>query len=319
MARPAGIVTLSVVFALVPLILQLPLAVAKQICLGFLKGYMFNIFMISGTFLMVAGTWVAIKFGASLPLLLLITTGAPALASLAALAYLILRDAPWLSLRPSSIEKRAFKQLFRTSLPMFLMQFGALLVNAVQPLIISHIADLKTVAEYSIALKLYFVLLEFTMTGTSPFVPSFREAHDAGDVDWMRRTFYRLLTLRLAIATTAGLTLAVGGGLITSLWLGHAAITFSSATWEALGILIVAVTWVTTFSDLLTIMDRVWILVTLTLLNGVVTIGATVILVPRYGVLGGVLAAGCATVLGMTWILPIAAKGVLRRQPAANA
>jgi len=63
--------------------------------------------------------------------------------------------------------------------------------------------------------------------------------------------------------------------------------------------------WVTAFTDFLTIMDRIWIQVTLIMINGIATIGLTLVLAPRLGLLGAVISISFVTVCFWTWLVPL--------------
>ena len=72
--------------------------------------------------------------------------------------------------------------------------------------------------------------------------------------------------------------------------------------------LLVSTVWVTSFSDLLIIMDNIVPQLFIVLLNAVITIALTWILVPIMAITGAIVAFGCFTVLGNVWILPIMAR-----------
>jgi O-antigen/teichoic acid export membrane protein len=233
--------------------------------------------------------------------------------------YLIRWEMPWLAPSWATCSRRALRRLVDTSAPLFLFQLGALVVNNSQLLILAHRATLTTVADYSIIVRLYVTLVSFVTLATAAFVPAFREAFECGDVAWVRRSFQRMLAARMAMAVAVcGILLAVGDRLL-QLWLGLSGVQFGAGVWLALSLLILSATWVSSFSDLLTILDAVWVQVALVALNGIVTAGLTYVLAPHMGSMGALLSICAVTVLFSSWLLPIAAQRRVRAGPRVPA
>jgi O-antigen/teichoic acid export membrane protein len=302
--------------ALIPVLAGLPLSVVRQAYAGYMRTYVSSGFLAAGSIAGVAGVLLAVRGGAGLPTLILVSGGVPAVAVALNLWYMAVADMPWLRPRVAFCTRRALRRLLATSVPLFLFQLGALLVNNTQLLILAHRASLATVADYSILMRLYVVLASFIGFSTSAFVPSFREAFERGDGAWLRTSFRRMLCLRMAIAGTIALSLTGAGNWLIQAWLHEPSVRFGTDVWIGVAVLMVAATWVTAFGDLLTILDRIWVQVGLVAVNGVVTAGLTYALVPRHGVAGAVFAIACVTVLLSSWVLPVAARGsLLARKP----
>jgi O-antigen/teichoic acid export membrane protein len=195
---------------------------------------------------------------------------------------------------------------------MFLFQIGALAVNETQSIILAQRCGLTIVADFGIAMRLYLLTVSLIQLGTGSFLPPLREAHERGDVPWVRTAFVRLMLVRLGIAVVGGLVMSLFGNTILRVWLGRGDIAFSRQVWIALSLLQIATVWVSTYSELLWIMDRLWVLVGLVAANGAVTIALTWRLAPQFGVLGAVVALGTVTVLVNSWLTPALARDLLR-------
>jgi O-antigen/teichoic acid export membrane protein len=148
--------------------------------------------------------------------------------------------------------------------------------------------------------------------GTYAFLPPFREAFERGERDWVRVNFKRMVFLRMAIATAASLVFLLAGNPVLRLWLHSGSVVFTTIVRAATGILLISATWVTAYSDLLQIMDKIWVLTSTVLVNGVVTTLLTFYLSPVFGVLGAIAALGFVTVAVWTWLMPIIASALLR-------
>ena len=113
----------------------------------------------------------------------------------------------------------------------------------------------------------------------------------------MTRAFARLLRVRIAIAVAGGLTLVLLGNPLLALWLRRTDIAFGRGVWIAMALLMVGAMWSTSYAELLSIMDRLWVNVVAVLSNGAVTLLLTYYLSARYQVLGAVTALAIPTAL----------------------
>lgn len=311
---PARVVRLSVLAAALPVIVGVPLSIVRQVYAGYQKTYIGNAFIAGGSAITLVGVIAAVRLRAGLPVLILVYGGVTAVVSVLNLVYLVRREMPWLMPRARLLSRTALRRLSASSTPLFIFQIGALLVNNSQLLILGHRATLPVVTEYSVLIKLYTVLASFITLSTYSFVPSFREAFERGDHGWLRTSFRRMLSLRMAFSLGGALAMIVGGNRLLALWLRRADIHFSQTVWITLGVLMLASTWQSAFGDLLTIMDRVWIQISFVLLNGVVTVYLTYLLVPVFGVLGALIAVLTVTLVLLSWLMPLVARPLLRSQ-----
>ena len=173
---PADVVRASVGAALAVVIVGLPLSIVHQVYAGYLK-------VVRLVRIRPRRKRPADRRGrrdrrlrGSLPMLVLVFGGATVCASLANLAWLVLREMPWLRPSLAAVSRRALHRLTATSTPLFLFQLGALLVNGTQNVVLARCTGLGTVADYSILWRLYVVVMSIILMSTSSFVPSFREA-----------------------------------------------------------------------------------------------------------------------------------------------
>lgn len=311
---PSALVNAAVVAAATVLLASLPLAVVQSCYVGYQALYMANVFSACGSVVTVVAIWLSIRMRATLWALIL-GMGAAGV-GVSALSFLVLthRLLPWLSFRLSYVSQSAARRLSRTSVPMFLFQVGALAVNQSQLIILGHIGTLATVAEYAILLRIIQILSGLIILSTNAFAPSYREAAERGDAPWVGRSFRRALWLRMGLAGAGGIILVAYGNQFVSLWLRRSDVGFEPTVWIGMAVFIAAATWVNAHSDLLTALDRIWVQVGLVMVNGMVTIALTVLLTPRYGVLGTLTALGFTTVAGWTWLFPVIARPLLEKR-----
>jgi O-antigen/teichoic acid export membrane protein len=305
------VVKWGVIAGVTPVLLSLPLSIAQQIYAGYQKAYIANLLSSAGPLAGVVGLVAAVHWKASLPVLILALGCSPLIASGLSLLYLVGIDMPWLRPRPSLCSLDSLRRLLHTSVPLFLFQVGALLVNQTQLIIMAHRSTLVTVADYAVINRLYVLIMSVINLSTYAFLPPFREAFERGEREWVHLNFRRMVFLRMAMATAASVLLLAAGNLVLRVWLRSGSMTFTSKVWAATGIMMLSATWGTAFSDLLTIMDRIWILTLFVLINGVGTALLTFFLTPAFGVLGAIAALSAVTLLLLSWLAPMIARPLL--------
>lgn len=302
----------SVAAALGAFVVSMPFGVVPQLYAGFQRSYLTNAFNLLGTVLGFGLLLLALSLKASMPILILAVSLGGVSAALVGLGYALTRGFPWLKLRLRHVSWSTLRSLMSLSAPMFLFQIGALAVNETQSIILAQRCGLSVVADFGIAMRLYLLTSSLIQLGTGSFIPPLREAHERGDVRWVRTAFRRLMLVRLGIATTGGMTMLFLGNTILRVWLRRSDIVFPHHVWLALFVLLIASVWSTTFSELLWIMDRLWVLVALVAINGAVTISLTWQLAPKFGVFGALIAISTVTLLLNTWLTPLLARDLLR-------
>jgi O-antigen/teichoic acid export membrane protein len=305
------VVRWSVIAAAAPVLAGMPLTILPQVYAGYQRTYVVSFYNGIAAALTLVGLVLAIQLQASLPALILAFGGAGLLASVVNLAHLSLGPLAWLRPNLRRVSRAAFARLWRSSLPLFLFQLGALGVNQTQQLVLAHQASLATVADYAVVMRVYLVVIGLIAASTSPFLPPLREAYDRGDLAWVRLGFRRLVLIRMGLALAAAAVLVAGGNVLLRLWLNRSDMQYNWPVWLALATLLLATTWVTTYSDFLVIMDRIWAQVALVLANGLMTVLLTLWLVPALGLLGAILAISAMTVTILAWLVPGLARPLL--------
>ena len=283
-------IRLSVAAALLLFVFSLPFSVTQQVYAAYQRTYIWNGFNLVGAILGFACLVSAIWLRVSMPVLILASGVGGWLATVAAYGYATRRALPWLRPSLSKVSRTALRGLLSRSVPIFLYQVGALVVNETQSILLSHRCDLGTVASYAVGMRLYLVFVAIIQIGTNSFIPALREAYERGDRDWTAGAFSRLLRMRLAIAAGSGVILILFGNLLLTLWLRRTDMNFDRGVWIAMAILMVVAMWSTSYSELLSIMDRLWVNVGAVLASGTATLVLTYYLTHRYQVFGAVVA-----------------------------
>jgi O-antigen/teichoic acid export membrane protein len=287
----------SIAASLLLFVVSLPFSVTGQVYAAYQRSYLLNSFVFGSALVGFALLLLALRLHVTMPVLILIYGVGGPLCGAVAFFYATRKAMPWLRPRVRSISRQHLRALFSLSLPIFLFQIGALAVNNTQTIMLAHRCDMSVVAAYSIAMRVYMLVIGVVQIGTNSFVPALREAYERGDHDWTRRAFARLLRLRLAITMGAGCAVIPLGDTLLRLWLRRTDFAFGREVWAAMALLMVASTWTASYSELLSIMDRLWLNVAAVLCNGTMILLLTYWLSHRYQVLGALLALGLPTLL----------------------
>lgn len=308
---PAPTVQWSVAAAVGGFLLGLPLLTVPSVYAGYQRSYVAHLFAAGAACTSLAAISAAIWMRAPLPGVIAFMSVAGVVVAGASLVVLTTWQMPWLRIRAAHVRMGAWRRLRRTAGPLWLFQVGALMVNQSQLLILAHTAGLQMSADYALLMRVMQIYVGITVLTTNAFVPPYREAIERGDHHWVRTGFARMVALRVGLAGGfAGLLLAFGNPLMR-LWLHRADVTFAPVVWPAFGLYLLASAWVSSFSDLLIVLDRIWVQVGLVLVNGIATVLLTLWLTPMLGVLGVIIAGAAVTVLAWTWLLPLLARPVL--------
>lgn len=308
----------SVGVALGVMLLSLPLNAVPQLYAAYQRSYVSTTFSTLGALAALGLFLLAVHERAPLPALIGAANSTAVIGGLAALVYAWGRDMPWLRPSRDAVHVAALRRLRATSVPLYAFQIGALLVNQSQQLILARRADLSTVAEYDLILKVYAMTTLLITTTTASFAPSFREAYERGEAAWMRRSFWHLARVRMLLAVGACVVMVPAGNLVLRVWLHRTDFQYDLGAWLTLCAYVLIATWASSFGELLTVLDRIWPQVTVVLVQGVLTVGLTWALGPR-GVHGALLAVTVPAALLSGWFLPRLARPLLSPQDGGAA
>jgi len=301
----------TVLAALAAAVIALPTSLATGLFAGMQLSYIASAFFIAGQSLAFGLLLLGTRLHWSMPTLLFSFVLAQSASS--GLSVLYGFGGPLRDLRPqlSDFSPEILRDLARRSAPLFLYQIGATLVNQTQVLVIAHRLNLNAVSSYAVLTRMLTLLASLIFISTTSFLPAIREAHERGDSRWARKAFSRLLRIRLVASAVSAILLILVGNSVVSAWTGSPDFRQPTAAWVTLALLLVTSAWVTSWTELSTIMDRTWRLVPLVLANGFGTLFLTWLAAPRYGIPGVFVASTSVSAVALSWILPLVTRRAL--------
>jgi len=198
----------------------IPLSLVQRVQYAFQQAWRSNLWQVAGAVFTVLSVYAAAYLNLGYELVIAAAVFAsPCVILLNNICYYSLGHRDLMpSIRAAS--SAAAGSLLRIGLAFFFLSILTSLSLNADNLIVANVADLKTVAQYSITTKLFSLLgLAITLVAL-PLWPANGEALARGDTDWVKRTTRTMVWLSVSSVMFGGLVLTFGRDLIASLWLG---------------------------------------------------------------------------------------------------
>jgi O-antigen/teichoic acid export membrane protein len=224
-------------------LLLLPLGIAAKLRTGLQENFVNNAWDATGVLMSVGLFYVATRFDAGLPVLLLASGAGPLIAAMGNWAGLVGRK---VIPRPGDLDVAQLRPLLRLGLLFFALNVATLLSSAADNLVAVRLLGASATAELAIASKIFMVGQAVLSVALVPLWPAFTDAIARRDGRWVRRT----LMFSLAASCGAGIVLSATFLLFANwavgLWLGpdahlSASLLWANAVWlvlQAIGIVV---------------------------------------------------------------------------------
>lgn len=135
--------------------------------------------------------------------------------------YFILcrRDSAFIPL-PSHASFGQLRSVMGISLAFFVAGCGELLYSQAPNIVIAQVLGAGSVVVYAIAYQVFFSISILVSMLSLPLWPAIAEAHQSGDLQWIRRSFRSILRNSVLLAIVSFTLLSITGGAVITLWLG---------------------------------------------------------------------------------------------------
>jgi O-antigen/teichoic acid export membrane protein len=199
-------------------LLNMPLGIVDRIYLGYQEGFASSIAQFCGSLFFLLGIVIVVRKDLGLQGLVLVSSGVPLLVLVANGYRLFARQRPWLIPRPALVQLQSAKKLLRIGSMFFVLQICAAVAYSSDNLVIAGIRGIGAVADYSVASKMFAIILSLVPMIVTPIWPALIEAASRNDVTWVRRTLYRVLFLVLVVVGPTALLLLLFAKTIIAHW-----------------------------------------------------------------------------------------------------
>lgn len=212
-------ITLSVLLVTLSICINIAFGLVQKVQSGLQKTAITNLWLIGSSLLSVVLLFGAVQAHLSMPWLIGIFAGTPAICNVFNFFLFFFRNK---NLSPK-IQVTDFKTsaiLFKTGSMFFILQLVAAVSYSSDSIIIAHTLDVSELSTFAVTEKLYSVIGIGLSVALQPFWPAYTEAIARKDWLWIRKTFWRILLVSIGSATIASSVLLIFGRSIIDLWTG---------------------------------------------------------------------------------------------------
>lgn len=201
--------------------MNLPLSIVSKVQAGLQQSFNASLWQCAGSILALGSTLVVIFAELGLPWLVLAALGAPTAAALFNTIHFF--GVARKDLRPSFrfVESHVAKQIARTGFFFLILQIVSAVAYASDSLVIAQVLGAGAVTEYAVPEKLFSLITIALSIMLTPLWPAYGEALARGDLNWVRRAFWRSMFVCLVSATALSLLLVALSPTLLTLWVGH--------------------------------------------------------------------------------------------------
>lgn len=201
--------------------ISLPTGIVARIQMGYQEGFINNIWAIVGNVVGLFGLLLAIRIHARLPLLVIIATAGPILASLGNGTVLFVFKRPYLLPSLSKINKKHMATLLRLGVYFFLIQASLGITVSLDNLVTAHFLGSRAVAQFSVAMRMFSVMPVLLRLTLMPLWPAYGESIARGDISWARLTLIRSLKIVTLLTTVSAAVLFLAASHLLRVWVGR--------------------------------------------------------------------------------------------------
>lgn len=283
-----GVASSAVAVAFAVFLIGMPAGLAAKLLGGYQELRTANLFAAAGSVGSLVGIVLVVRLHGGLATLVGASSGSLVLANGVCLLWIWLKHKPWLAPWPSNLSVAAGRRLFNTGSQFFLLQLTGLVVFNSDNLVIAHFAGPAFVTPYSVTWRLVSYASVFQMLMFPALWPAYSEAYVRGDMQWVRKTYWRVMKLTTYTAGAFCIILLALGRVMIHYWAGDAAMPAQSLV-IAMCVWVMISTVMGNAACLLAATNEIrlqtWLSATAAILNLVLTIW----LVQRIGILGVIL------------------------------
>lgn len=198
----------------------IPLGVAGRVQVGFQEGFRTYTWDALAASLGLAGTLVAAFLGASLPILVLASSGAPLIAIAGNSLVEFCWRRPWLRPRWRWFEWRRARALTGGGIQFLLASAGTFALVGAPVLVVGNCFGAAEAGPYALAYKVLSVPMTVFSLFWMPLWPAYADAQARGDHNWIRSTLSRSRNLVCFLLAPAVMALGLVTPWLVSAWTG---------------------------------------------------------------------------------------------------
>ena len=283
-------------------VVSLPFSVISRVYTAYQLGYITNVAQVFSSLCSLAGLLISISLKLNMQWLVLLVSLGPVLGNLVSL-LVVKKYLPWFRIKWLLVSRIALQRVAHSSIPLFVFQIGALLVNQMVNVVIAQVGTLSMVADYNILLKIYMLIFAMGVSFSAPFYPAIREAYERREKDWVMSSIYRVVTIRLGVLVVPTIILLFIGDWLIQLWI-HQPMgeKFGIFGWLAFMASLLLVATSSTLSEILTSLDDIWSQIKVVFVSAFIVLSGMYFLIPKIGLSAVFISMAVSTVYPISWL-----------------
>ena len=283
-------------------VINIPVSLVTRAYVAYQRTYIISISQAVSSVVSFFGMWFAVQYETNLLGLVAISVFTPVLFNFGLWLWMPSLDTA-LTLQRVGINRLALSRVAKSSVPLFIFQFGALLVNQLVNVFIARLANLSLVADYNMILRIYMFIFSISAALSSPFYAAIRDAFERNDIRWMTTAVRRSLVVRMLALAPFALILIFLGDRIMSVWVGVGnAIAIGVLGWVCVISSLVLASISSLLSETLSSLDDIWSQIGMVFLSAAIVIFLMYLLIPTIGVPGVFFAMAASTLIPIFWL-----------------
>ena len=199
-------------------LLNMPLSIVERLYLAHQEGFVSQIAQLITNFVYLLAVVVIVKANLGLPCLVLASSGLPLARLVVNGARLFFLQRPWLMPSLRCFNFRAAREMMHVGFLFFILQLGVVIGYNSDNIVIARIRGAAAVADYSVAAKLFAIVMGLISATIVPFWPALMEAASIGDVAWVKKTFRRAIRTILAVTIPGSIFLFFASKIFIRVW-----------------------------------------------------------------------------------------------------
>jgi O-antigen/teichoic acid export membrane protein len=298
-------------------LLQFPLSVVSKVFLAYQEGHIANYWSAASNVLSLLALVAVTQTEGGLPLLVLAVSGTGLILGIASALWLFSTRRRSVAPNYGSAQLSAMKEMGRTGMLFFLIQILALIVFQGDNLIIAYFLGAEQVTPYAVTYRLFgYASLLPTLAFSYVWV-AYTEAFTRGDVQWVRKTFYRTLVLGTGSTAMLAVPLVIVSQPFIRWWAGAEAVPSQDLVyWMAAWSILHAFTG--SIASLLASASHLKAQVVYSLVATIMNVALSILLVHRWGSPGVMAATVISYLVAICIPALIDAELLIRRREAAG-
>jgi len=222
---------------------NLPLTLVQRAQAGYQEGFWTNLWVTAGRLAALIALIVAVRVQMSLPGLVWVYCGIPVFFSLLNAVQFFGWQRPWLRPRWANVNGLVAVRLLRRGFWFLWISMLSGVAMESDSLLVARVLGPEAVTQLYVPARLFAVIGSLAMVFYLPMWGANAEALARGDIDWVRKSLWRLTAMGALVLSALALGLVLGGVQLVNWWVGGALVVPTSllsglAAWSVLSALV---------------------------------------------------------------------------------